>query len=105
MIPRQCDIVKKTSFVFTLFCVVLLFYHYVFNNELSKCQNNVNESDVMIIQKSFRNNKTSNEGISIYLPSNQKEIDLNELKPIARLYQQRVDKERYIDKVVNLDTL
>ena len=106
MIPRYCDIVKKASSVFILLCMSLLFYHYIFNNYLITCQKyNVNESDVTIVKESPQDKKLRDNQINIYLKSNQKEVNFNNLKLNARQHQQIVDKERYgssIDKNQNI---
>ena len=106
MIPRPCDIAKRTSSVFILLCISLLLYHYIFNNYLNTCQNyEANESDIIVVKESPNYKKTRDKQINIYLQSNQKDIYYNNLKLNARKYQQIVDKERYgssIDKRQNI---
>ena len=106
MIPRPCDIAKRTSSVFILLCISLLLYHYIFNSYLNTCQNyEANESDIIVVKESPNYKKTRDKQINIYLQSNQKDIYYNNLKLNARKYQQIVDKERYgssIDKRQNI---
>ena len=96
MIPRQCDIVKKTSSMLVIFCVVLVSYHFIFSNNVNKCQSyEINKRDTPVIQNLYLKNITGNKLISIYSQNEHTKFQSNGLKALARDYQQKIDQERY----------